>query len=52
MTSKSVSEKSNAHPEVLVDTQWLQDHINDKRVGIAQIDDDQSVHISTKIGII
>lgn len=30
MTFTYVSEKSYAHPEVPVDTQWLEDHINDK----------------------
>ncbi|MGI0050577.1 MAG: sulfurtransferase, partial [Nitrososphaeraceae archaeon] len=29
-----------SHPEVLVDTQWVQDHINDKNIRIAEVDYD------------
>ena len=29
MTSTAITENSYAHPEVLVNTQWLQDHLND-----------------------
>ena len=27
-----------AHPEVLVDTQWIEDHLNDPNVKIAEVD--------------
>ena len=29
-----------AHPEVLVDTRWVEDHINDTNVRIAEVDYD------------
>ena len=29
-----------AHPEVLVDTQWIQDHLNDDSLRIAEVDYD------------
>ena len=29
-----------AHPEVLVDTQWTEDHLNDSNVRIAEVDYD------------
>ena len=50
MTSTSIIENSYAHPEVLVDTQWLQDHLNDElyvlaeRIRIAEVDYDPSAN--------
>jgi hypothetical protein len=35
MISKSISESSYLHPEVYVDTQWLEEHINDPKIRIA-----------------
>jgi thiosulfate/3-mercaptopyruvate sulfurtransferase len=36
------------HPEDLVDTQWTQDHLNDPKVRIAEVDYDSSA--TYKIG--
>ena len=33
-----------AHPEVLVDTQWVKDHLNDPSVRIAEVDYDRSAN--------
>jgi len=35
MISKSLSESSYLHPEVYVDTQWLEEHIHDPKLSIA-----------------
>jgi hypothetical protein len=35
-----VSTTSYAHPEVLVDTQWAEEHIKDSKVRIAEVDYD------------
>jgi thiosulfate/3-mercaptopyruvate sulfurtransferase len=35
---------SYAHPEVLVDTQWVMDHLNDKEVRIAEVDYDPTAN--------
>src|SRR5919199_1541164 len=32
-----------AHPEVLVDTQWTEEHLNDPNVRIAEVDSDQNI---------
>ena len=32
------------YPEVLVDTQWVQDHLNDQNVRIAEVDYDRKVN--------
>ena len=29
------------HPEVLVDTQWAEDHLNDPKVRVAEVDSSQ-----------
>ena len=50
MTSTAITENSYAHPEVLVNTQWLQDHLNDDlyvlsdRIRIAEVDYDPSAN--------
>jgi len=33
-----------AHPEVLVDTKWVEDHINDASVRIAEVDYDPTAN--------
>ena len=44
-----------AHPEVLVDTQWVADHLNDPKVKIIEVDVDTSAydtgHIKGAIGL-
>ncbi len=35
---------SYAHPEVLVDTQWVEDHMNDNEVRIAEVDYDPTAN--------
>jgi len=44
-----------AHPEVLVDTQWVADHLNDPKVKIVEVDVDTSAydtgHIKGAIGL-
>ncbi|MPZ08495.1 MAG: sulfurtransferase, partial [Nitrososphaeraceae archaeon] len=32
------------YPEVLVDTQWVQDHLNDQNVRIAEVDYDSKAN--------
>ena len=32
------------HPEVLVDTQWVEDHLNDPKVRIAEVDYDRKTN--------
>ncbi|HTH23214.1 MAG TPA: sulfurtransferase [Nitrososphaeraceae archaeon] len=50
MTSTAITENSYAHPEVLVNTQWLQDHLIDDlyvlsdRIRIAEVDYDPSAN--------
>ena len=34
-----------AHPEVLVDTKWVEDHINDDNVLIAEVDYDPTAEL-------
>jgi hypothetical protein len=36
------------HPEVLVDTQWVEDHLNDPKVRIAEVDYDSISRIEIK----
>jgi hypothetical protein len=36
------------HPEVLVDTQWVEGHLNDPKVRIAEVDYDSSSRIEIK----
>ena len=44
-----------AHPEVLVDTKWVAEHLNDQRVKVVEVDVDtnayQSGHLSGAIGL-
>src|SRR5918996_5170197 len=35
-----MSKTSYAHPEVLVDTQWVEEHLKDSKVRIAEVDYD------------
>ncbi len=39
-TSGAASAQGYTHPETLVDTQWLADHLNDPRVRIVEADED------------
>ena len=38
--SQTQTKQEYAHPEVLVDTQWIEDHLKDDRVRIAEVDYD------------
>jgi thiosulfate/3-mercaptopyruvate sulfurtransferase len=33
------------HPEVLVDTRWVEDHLNDPKVRIAEVDYDRKTNL-------
>ena len=44
MTNKTISESSYVHPEVLVDTEWLENHLNDQKIRIAEVDYDASAN--------
>ena len=33
-----------AHPEVLVDTQWIEEHLKDEKVRIAEVDYDPTAN--------
>lgn len=37
MTNKTISESSYVHPEVLVDTKWLEAHLHDQKLRIAEV---------------
>lgn len=38
-----------AHPEVLIDTQWLADHLNDPNVRVVEVDTSPDLHKDTHI---
>jgi len=44
MTNKTISESSYVHPEVLVDTEWLENHLNDQKIRVAEVDYDPSAN--------
>src|SRR5437016_3997903 len=54
-TAQEVSRTTYAHPEVLVDTQWVADHLNDPKVKIIEVDVDTAAydtgHIKGAIGL-
>ena len=54
-TAQEVSRSAYAHPEVLVDTQWVADHLNDPKVKIIEVDVDTAAydtgHIKGAIGL-
>ena len=54
-SATEVSRAGYAHPEVLVDTQWVQDHAKDPKVKIVEVDVDtnayQSGHVTGAIGL-
>jgi thiosulfate/3-mercaptopyruvate sulfurtransferase len=54
-TAAEVAEKGYAHPEVLVDTQWVAGHLNDPNVKVVEVDVDTSAydtgHIKGAIGL-
>jgi thiosulfate/3-mercaptopyruvate sulfurtransferase len=54
-SATEVSRAGYAHPEVLVDTQWVQDHAKDPKVKIVEVDVDtnayQSGHVAGAIGL-
>ncbi len=39
-----ITKSEYAHPEVLVDTQWIEDHINDPNVKIGEVDYDSQAN--------
>src|ERR1044072_8550593 len=39
-----ITKTEYAHPEVLVDTQWVEDHLNDPHVRIAEVDYDSQTN--------
>ena len=39
-----ITKTEYAHPEVLVDTQWIEDHLNDPNVKIAEVDYDSQAN--------
>jgi thiosulfate/3-mercaptopyruvate sulfurtransferase len=40
MSHKTISHSSYVHPEVLVDTEWLEDHLQDQKLRVAEVDYD------------
>jgi thiosulfate/3-mercaptopyruvate sulfurtransferase len=54
-TAAEIAQAGYAHPEVLVDTQWVADHLNDPKVKIVEVDVDTSAydtgHIKGAIGL-
>jgi hypothetical protein len=38
MSHKTISDSSHVHPEVLVDTEWLEDHFQDQKLKLAELD--------------
>lgn len=38
MSHKTISDSSYVHSELLVDTQWLEDHLPDNKLGVIEID--------------
>jgi thiosulfate/3-mercaptopyruvate sulfurtransferase len=54
-TAAEVTAKGYAHPEVLVDTQWVAGHLSDPKVKIVEVDVDTSAydtgHIKGAIGL-
>jgi len=40
MAQTEIKKQQYAHPEVLVDTQWIQDHLNDEGLRIVEVDYD------------
>ncbi len=40
MAQTEAKRQQYAHPEVLVDTQWIQDHLNDEGLRIVEVDYD------------
>src|SRR5213082_2008164 len=54
-SAAEIAQAGYAHPEVLVDTQWVADHLNDPKVKIIEVDVDTSAydtgHIKGAIGL-
>jgi thiosulfate/3-mercaptopyruvate sulfurtransferase len=54
-TAAEVTQAGYAHPEVLVDTQWVADHLNDPTVKVVEVDVDTTAydqgHIKGAIGL-
>lgn len=54
-TATEISQAGYAHPEVLVDTNWVADHLNDPKVKIVEVDVDTSAydtgHVKGAIGL-
>jgi thiosulfate/3-mercaptopyruvate sulfurtransferase len=54
-SAAEVTRAGYAHPEVLVDTQWVVDHLNDPKVKIVEVDVDTSAydtgHIKGSVGL-
>jgi hypothetical protein len=40
MTAKIIHDSSYVHPEVLVDTQWLEDPLGEQKLRITEVDHD------------
>jgi thiosulfate/3-mercaptopyruvate sulfurtransferase len=54
-TATEIEQAGYAHPEVLVDTKWVADHLNDPKVKIVEVDVDTSAydtgHVKGAIGL-
>ena len=44
MSHKTISDSSYVHPEVIVDTEWLEDHLQDQKLRVAEVDYDASAN--------
>jgi thiosulfate/3-mercaptopyruvate sulfurtransferase len=54
-TAAEITKKGYAHPEALVDTQWVADHAGDPKVKVVEVDVDtnayQSGHVKGAVGL-
>jgi thiosulfate/3-mercaptopyruvate sulfurtransferase len=44
MSHKTISDSSYVHVDVLVDTEWLEDHLQDQKLRVAEVDCDTSAN--------
>ena len=44
MSHDTISDSSYVYPEVLVDTEWLQDHLEDQKLSVGEVDYDASAN--------
>src|SRR2546430_11578178 len=54
-SATEIAQVGYAHPEVLVDTQWVADHVGDQKVKIVEVDVDTAAydigHVKGAVGL-